>query len=176
MNNLLRRVAAAVLYLHVAVLAAVAAPRHVPSEIYNPPVNSSNPHNFVRVGAKTFFLASGQQIWVTDGTAAGTTMVASGTWSGAAEFKGSLYFVQGSALWRSDGTPAGTVQVTALPFTQASLYSAGSLLYLAGPRQLWVTNGEAGRTLRVRTFSESFTGTPVGQDGKLFFTTMEGTE
>ncbi|HEX8253438.1 MAG TPA: carboxypeptidase regulatory-like domain-containing protein [Thermoanaerobaculia bacterium] len=176
MNNSIRRLAAAVLYLHVSVFAAVAAPRHVPREIYNPPVNSSHPRDFVRVGAKTFFLANaGEEIWVTDGTAAGTTKVASGTWSGAAEFKGSLYFVQAGALWRTDGTPAGTVQVTALPFSAGGLHSAGSLLYITGPAQLWVTNGEAGRTLRVRTFSRSFTGTPFGHEGKLFFTTTEGT-
>ena len=183
MINPFRRVAAATLYLLIAVSAAVGAPRHIPREIFNPPPSSSNPREFVRVGAKTFFIANsttyGAQIWVTDGTAGGTTLVTSGIWAGAAEFKGALYFFrQDGGLWRTDGTPAGTVQVTTLPATDGRLYSAGSLLYIVtgsphwGPQQLWVTNGEAGRTLRVRAFTNRI-GSPIGHDGKLLFTNTE---
>jgi ELWxxDGT repeat protein len=78
------------------------------------------------VGSEMFFVASdgfdGQQLWKTDGTAAGTVMVTdinpgSGGFNptNLTDANGVLYFDandgNGNALWKSDGTAAGTVKV-----------------------------------------------------------------
>ena len=80
---------------------------------------------FAAVGSKVFFTAdngvNGVQLWVSDGTSAGTKQVkiiGDGRF-GPANFGivgGVLYFtanngVAGEELWKSDGTAAGTVQV-----------------------------------------------------------------
>ena len=67
---------------------------------------------------------TGQELWKSDGTAAGTTLVknirpGSGTSSSPRELtnvNGTLFFVAddgvtGQELWKSDGTAAGTVLV-----------------------------------------------------------------
>jgi len=80
-----------------------------------------------RVGDTTFFAANdaahGQELWASDGTRAGTRLVAD-IWPGPAgsspsdltAFDGALFFaaddgVHGAELWRSDGTPDGTTLV-----------------------------------------------------------------
>lgn len=79
---------------------------------------------FERSGNRLFFVgstaASGPELWRTDGTAAGTVLVADlfpgrdGTqFSELTDARGQLYFaadrgLEGSEPWRSDGTPAGT--------------------------------------------------------------------
>ena len=97
---------------------------------------NSNPGNFVRLGNHTFFVANdalhGYELWVTDGTDAGTTMVkdinqgpADGClYHGLKGMKTSnlqvlgkyVYFFAGETthgfeLWRSDGTELGTTIV-----------------------------------------------------------------
>jgi len=82
-----------------------------------------NDAKFTPVGDKTFFVATdatGLQLWVTDGTAAGTVRLTAETpnASGAnpqqlTVFNGELYFSATSAtagveVWRSDGTVGGT--------------------------------------------------------------------
>lgn len=85
--------------------------------------NNSSPSNFRVVGAQMFFTASdanGTELWVTDGTAAGTANVLDinpgATGSSPANltvFGSSILFsandgVNGTELWGSDGTAAGT--------------------------------------------------------------------
>ncbi|MEZ5966145.1 MAG: hypothetical protein R3F56_20075 [Planctomycetota bacterium] len=91
------------------------------------PGNSSNPYDFVRVGARVFFSAmdaqNRRQLWVSDGTAAGTrlTRAVQATSAGvrvlAAAGDRVVFLaddgVIGPALWASDGTSAGTVPLTA---------------------------------------------------------------
>ena len=85
----------------------------------------SNSTNFVGMGDYVYF-TSGDALWRTDGTAAGTFQLKSGfTQTGpydrdwlredmpefARAFKGDFFFVNahGTELWRSDGTPGGTI-------------------------------------------------------------------
>ena len=92
----------------------------------------SNPYGFVEMGGKIYFQAatedSGTELWVTDGTEAGTYQVkeinpygVSGNEFGSnpmfmTVYNGELYFratntLTGTELWKSDGTEAGTVLV-----------------------------------------------------------------
>ena len=51
------------------------------------------------------------ELWRSDGTQAGTTMVKSVSAFGMTDFRGALYFFGPGGLWRSDGTEAGTTIV-----------------------------------------------------------------
>jgi len=101
----------------------------------------------------------GQELWFTDGTAAGTRMVkdilpGSGNSQprGLTEVSGRLYFtaddgVHGAELWTSDGTAAGTHMVQdinpgAASSTPAGMTAAGGLLFFSADdgltgRELW---------------------------------------
>jgi ELWxxDGT repeat protein len=147
------------------------------------------------VGGKLFFAADdgfvGEELWVSDGTEAGTTLVKDirpaitggyyGVWPGPADltaFNGKLYFtaydgVNGRQLWVSDGTAAGTkLAATVNSETgsdfQAPSYSpyqvtpsrnivaAGGKLFLPGYDatngwQLWTSNGTQAGTNRLTT-------------------------
>ena len=84
-------------------------------------------NNLTDVNGTLFFSANddanGQELWKSDGTEAGTSMVknilagSSGIFSkNLTEVNGTLFFTaddgtNGSELWKSDGTDAGTVMV-----------------------------------------------------------------
>ena len=88
---------------------------------------SSRPHSFLRVGNKTFFVATGlgvgEELWITDGTSLGTRLVkdiAPGQLgsrpSSLTALGQTLFFIAndwktGKELWKSDGTRQGTVIV-----------------------------------------------------------------
>jgi len=92
------------------------------SRAYDIDEEQVNAPQFTSIGDKTFFFASsdktGSQLWVTDGTAAGTKRLTTGgaglrAESETAVFRGELYFTgkdetHGLELWKSDGTVAGT--------------------------------------------------------------------
>ncbi|WP_425614195.1 ELWxxDGT repeat protein [Anatilimnocola sp. NA78] len=89
-----------------------------------PNAGNSNAEGYVRVGNLTYFTANdntnGVELWITDGTDAGTEMlmdIAPGAPSSSpeelTEFQGKLYFtandqVHGRELWVTDGTVNGT--------------------------------------------------------------------
>jgi ELWxxDGT repeat protein len=98
------------------------------------PTDSSGPENLANLNGIVYFSAddgtNGEELWKSDGTAAGTTMIDDdvvpngGINPGAdgsepddlTNINGTLYFqaddgTNGSELWKSDGTPAGTVMV-----------------------------------------------------------------
>jgi ELWxxDGT repeat protein len=84
----------------------------------------SYPGQFVAVNNSVFFLANNNQLWKTDGTAAGTSFV-KGLYDEFQIFQltaanGLLFFVANSysgwQLWRSDGTDAGTYVVKQISY------------------------------------------------------------
>jgi ELWxxDGT repeat protein len=117
----------------------------------------SSPDFLVRLGGKVLFAAddglSGRELWMSDGTEAGTRRLRDlrpGAEGSAphdlVELGGAVYFFAsaagtGEALWRTDGTEAGTVQVKSL--ARQGLPSWGRDLTLAGSRFFFVADNEA---------------------------------
>lgn len=127
----------------------------------------SDPREMLRFGDAVYFAATsgeyGRELWRTDGTTAGTVLVADiarGTASakphGLTPLDGAFYFfaddgTNGLGLWRSDGSATGTKLVRAMPggapFGDGRMRAAGDVLYFladgdAGPG-LWRTDGTA---------------------------------
>lgn len=114
----------------------------------------------------------GDQLWTTDGTAAGTHVVSvpgllvHGGAGPIAAAGRSLYFVgevaaTGTELWKTDGTAAGTTIVkdinprAGLPSNPASLMAMGSRLMFSADdgvhgTELWVSDGTAAGTTMVQ--------------------------
>ena len=132
------------------------------------------------------------ELWVTDGTPAGTQLVRDLTeidvggsfLSGLRELNGEALFfaddgVHGYELWKSDGTEAGTALVAELepgeeplepPFVIASAVAGGSLflsLERAGFVSLWRTDGTGPGTRKVADVGAS---EMVSFQGKVWFT------
>jgi ELWxxDGT repeat protein len=164
----------------------------------------SNPQHLTDVNGILFFVADGgvhgQELWKSDGTAAGTMLVKDispgATSSQAAELtsvNGTLFFravADGTTdyeLWKSDGTAAGTMLVKDI--YPGSLGSApwyltdvnGTLFFVASDGSnagLWKSDGTAVGTVFVKKVSP-FAGYPniandnplKNVDGKLFFAT-----
>lgn len=137
----------------------------------NPGPGYSSPSNFVRRGDFVYFAAltttSGRELWRTNGTEAGTTLVkdlTAGTGSGfnsdEASFSfgmmgGNLYFKsQDNFLWRSDGTAAGTIPLNpdkTLNLIGVGMFPVGNAVYFTGATnatgtELWKTDGTVGGT------------------------------
>jgi ELWxxDGT repeat protein len=112
--------------------------------------NSSDPSLLTNVNGTLFFTATdgvrGRELWKSDGTAAGTTLVKdtrpgpSSAWRYAPQYltnvNGTLFFTAndgmlGRELWKSNGTESGTVQVK-------DIYSGGNG---SSPRYLANING-----------------------------------
>ncbi|HEX6101117.1 MAG TPA: Calx-beta domain-containing protein [Thermoanaerobaculia bacterium] len=164
---------------------------------------SSNPANFFRFGPRIYFSAStpqtGEELWSTDGTAAGTSMVANimtgSQGSKPSRFSivnGSLLFAasdsRGEELWITDGTAAGTRLLadinSAGPSSSpgAGVVIGGQLIFPASDgvngRELWITDGTPAGT---RFFKDLIPGpesasprTFVPFAGAVYFTTDIG--
>ncbi|WP_301951384.1 ELWxxDGT repeat protein, partial [Microcystis aeruginosa] len=131
------------------------------------------------VGNTLFFRANnsvnGDELWKSDGTAAGTVLVkdiapySSGSYPGNLTVVGNTLFftaddgVNGTELWKSDGTAAGTVLVKNIfPGNNPSFSSSprnlrvvGNTLYFTADdgvngRELWKSDGTATGTVLVR--------------------------
>jgi ELWxxDGT repeat protein len=137
--------------------------------------NSSNPTDLVTMGGDVYFAASdgadGTQLWKSDGTAAGTTMVTNlNAMAGGLSpsellvVNGTLYFTaddgtDGTQIWKTDGTSAGVTMVSNLQPTTgtaepANLTNVGGTIYFtanAGTAgtQLYKTDGTATGTRQV---------------------------
>jgi len=160
----------------------------------------SSPKNFVVMGTTRFFTASdpmhGRELWKSDGTPAGTVLVADIT-PGIEDSSffyftlahGSLYFVVnggggGERLWRSDGTAEGTRPVftdPAFPLSVTAAVSFNGTLYLlassdgGGSTHLWTSDGTREGTRVVKTFAPGrapFGLTRMGE--RLFFSADDG--
>ena len=107
-----------------------------------------------RLFAATWDGVSVNQLWVTDGTPGGTSLVASMPVEGMESYQGQLYFLSEGGLWRSDGTTDGTTKVATHMRAVPELRAAGDLLYFAAAEagsgsELWVTDGTNAGTRRV---------------------------
>ncbi|MEE9492229.1 MAG: ELWxxDGT repeat protein [Gammaproteobacteria bacterium] len=92
---------------------------------FDPGGNQSNPHSFVSMGGRLFFIAPGnsfigvnhnEALWETDGTVAGTRLVKDISIENLIAIDKTLYFTtrddtHGEELWKSDGSEIGTVMV-----------------------------------------------------------------
>ena len=148
----------------------------------------SAPHNFQTLNGLVYFIATSpsgaSQVWRTDGTAAGTTLVndfGAAVVSQIQANDGILYIHAGNSLWRSDGTNAGT-QLLASPSNgiNGSIVPSGTLVFFLGNDtatgvELWVSDGTAAGTHITRdivagpaTSSPKLPVFPVGQYYNLY--------
>jgi ELWxxDGT repeat protein len=144
--------------------------------------NSSSPSNLTYVNGTLFFVATegttGRELWKSDGTAAGTTLVKdifpgrnspyprySSYPSDLTNVNGTLFFAAddgktGRALWKSDGTAAGTTLVKDMAQGSGG-YDPGYLTNVNGTlffqasdgthgAELWKSDGTAAGTTLVK--------------------------
>ena len=146
---------------------------------------SSAPRDLTVVGGKLFFTAeepsSGRELWVSDGTAAGTEMLADicpGPCSPALWLRGSLgrllvFTDEYGRVWRSDGTRAGTFALNEIGAEALVFLGHAAFFPICrdGACQLWTTDGTLAGTRPVADFrldeASSFVGFSSG--GKLFW-------
>ncbi|HYH09888.1 MAG TPA: carboxypeptidase regulatory-like domain-containing protein [Thermoanaerobaculia bacterium] len=189
-----------VLFLSLLCLPVLAAPRRVPvADAALVTGLHSSPEQLTRVGAQVFFTATdgihGFELWRTDGTAAGTRMVkdiAVGSESPGLYFAGTLgnalLFRTGTnaALWRSDGTADGTYRLFPFPPAvqpnggfHAGVYAADTRAFVivqqrsGEPKELWVVDGTPDSARRLGIYD--IQGTPLGANGKFYFTATDAT-
>ncbi len=150
---------------------------------------------FVISGNRFFFRADdgthGLELWVSDGTAAGTHLVkdiAVGAASAAptllTDVNGTLFFISGTDLYKSDGTSAGTTWLgffSSIPLQP--LAALNGVLYFAadggtGGVELWKSDGTPGGTVRVVDINPGSAGSNpqwfTAVDGELFFGADDG--
>jgi ELWxxDGT repeat protein len=157
-----------------------------------PGSSGSSPEHLTVAGGKLFFVADdgvhGHELWVSDGTTAGTALVADicPGWNPGilidqqrrqpfVSLGGIVYFVaddgvSGAELWRSDGTAAGTRLVIDLvpgpaPANIWQIGSNGQWVLFNGysaAGSLWRTDGTAAGTASLGTFDGSWAFTAVG--------------
>ncbi len=132
------------------------------------------------------------QVWVSDGTAAGTrVLTGGGTQTGALRIGifptsgGRTYFgncddLNGCELWSSDGTPEGTSLVANLfgdpvpsshPKPIAALGNRMFFLAEHWPHDLWVSDGTSDGTQELQILPTDVFGTAVAAGGKLYLPT-----
>lgn len=135
--------------------------------------------------------ASGDELWKSDGTAAGTALVKDitpGATGGGFLYMqpvGSfVFFTLGNTLWRSDGTEAGTIPLrTYLETPLLQNAAVGGVLYFAAHdgtsgRELWKSDGTVAGTVMVRDVNagagESFPASMTVMGGVLYFAASDG--
>lgn len=125
------------------------------------------------IGNLVFFRANdgtyGRELWKSDGTANGTSMVRD-IWPGSGEglpqrftsLNNTLFFTanDGSSsnyddqLWKSDGTNSGTVMLTnnsSLPIrVSGQMVTLGNILFFASGNSLWKSDGTSNGTVQVK--------------------------
>ncbi len=164
---------------------------HLTHDQWGPGLESITP-----VGDKVFFFAAwcctgGHQLYVTDGTTAGTKVLDTlGPVSGVTAMGGKLYYGRGddagfgAGLWVSNGTVAGTRRIPGSPVNATQPTAVGdTVFFFAGawdrPIRLWKTDGTRAGTTALTTRGEL--GPRPGDaelavmGGKLYFVNGEDT-
>ncbi|HEX4962687.1 MAG TPA: hypothetical protein VF173_17760, partial [Thermoanaerobaculia bacterium] len=164
-----------------------------------PQGESSVPHDFVKVGGLVYFSAddgiSGNELWRTDGTLAGTFRLTDVCPEGCTSqyyFMGRsdhLYFFRAGGLdsgelWVTDGTPAGTLSLNAIVRSPGVWVASQRLFYFAAEDdvhglELWRSDGTPGGTflvsdLRPGPAGSFFFNSFVEFKGKVFFLADDG--
>src|ERR1051325_3208718 len=114
----------------------------------------------IGVNGKLYFNAKddavGEQLWVSDGTSAGTHMALRSIECPGVSCDGvvprgyfrigdAAFFVTKNALWKTDGTTAGTVRLAAIDLA-LPVHSSAKAAYLTSTNGLWKTDGTAAGT------------------------------
>lgn len=145
--------------------------------------------------------ATGREVWKSDGTPAGTSILKDIVAGSGSSFPQSLYFFNGNlyfgatdsvgpALWKSDGTTAGTnrlLDIAAGSAPPGSLLAVGNTLYFnaftpATGNELWKTDGTpAGTSMVLDIYSGTSGGSPynmIAMNGVIYFaaSNSSGTE
>src|SRR5690242_1585476 len=177
----------------------------------NPGAGSSSPDFFTHVNGTLFFVADdgthGLELWRSDGTAAGTTLVkdidpnpqegsgiggpGSAGVGGLVNVNGTVFFAasdgtNGVELWKSDGTDAGTSMVkdiAAGSSTPLHLTNVGGTLFFTADdgthgRELWKSDGTAAGTTMVDDINPGAAGSNpvelVDMGGTVYFHADDG--
>jgi ELWxxDGT repeat protein len=143
------------------------------------------------------YFVTGQSLWKSDGTSAGTVLVKEfslgSSISGLISSNGNLFFTVQDAntaetgLWKTDGTEAGTVLVKDFQPLGSGWLSGnetvvnGTLFFAVSngeqDLQLWKSNGTDAGTVLVKDFSSfslaTWTYRPINVNGTLFFTVFD---
>lgn len=166
--------------------------------------NGSGPRGLIDANGTLFFGANdgvaGYELWKSDGTAAGTTLVkdiktglTSSNLSSLTNVNGTVFFVandgsSGAELWKSDGTAAGTVLVKDInsgagdsnPISLTNV--KGTLFFTAADgtgRELWKSDGTSAGTVQVKDVfagsSSSYPSSLTDVNGTLYFSANDGT-
>lgn len=153
--------------------------------------------NLKVVGNHLIFFNSGNQLWQSDGTEAGTTLLK--TISKSGDFRYAIlnekaYFGGDASnsnpvndqLWVTDGTPNGTKQVKVInpsgPAYIRDVYAAGGKIYFSAYdgggngyyMQPWVSDGTAEGTFKLKTvkstlFNDAMPRNFTAMNGKVYF-------
>jgi ELWxxDGT repeat protein len=183
-----------------------AAGTHMVKDINSgqPVYANASPDSLTNVGGTLFFAANdgihGNELWRSDGTAAGTRMIADinrGTGSsnpgGLINVGGTVFFVasdgtHGDELWRTDGTAGGTQMVKDINPGRSGSYPGyltnvgGTLFFSANVAthgfELWRSDGTAGGTQMVKDIKTNITyffGIPQNGSYPHYLTNVGGT-
>jgi trimeric autotransporter adhesin len=155
---------------------------------------SSNPESLTNVNGTLFFTAdnvtNGRELWKSDGTTDGTTLVInltpetdevgsgsnSSNLSGFVDVNGILFFIDTNvvtpSLYKSDGTTTGTTFLREFRFVELLINLNGTLL-LSADGELWKSDGTPEGTTLVKDINT--TSTFSGSSPRNFFTTANGT-
>ncbi len=169
--------------------------------------NSSSPEQLTNVNGTLFFVANdattGRELWRSDGTAAGTTLVKDiksgsggsiGYSNSLTNVNGTLFFVaddgtHGWELWKSDGSTSGTVLVKDIYPGSPSSFPIdltnvnGTLFFVADDgrngQELWKSDGTVAGTVLVKDINPGGASTGfnylTNESGTLFFVADDGT-
>ncbi|MFN8278201.1 MAG: ELWxxDGT repeat protein [Chitinophagales bacterium] len=171
------------------------------------PNGNGFPDNFTALNQLVLFSANdsihGQELWVTDGTTAGTQMLKDiNTTPGASSiptqftpFNGKVYFnafdaTNGSELWQTDGTAAGTQMVKNIASGINGSRPMGMAVYNnklyfqandnVNGAELWVTDGTSAGTVMLKDVNPNSGGSSYPAEltvlnNRLFFSANDGT-
>ncbi len=127
-------------------------------------INNSNPSWLTDLNGTLVFAAydenNGRELWKSDGTAKGTTLVkdivpgsAGSNPQNLTVVNGVAYFGAAGGLWRSDGTNAGTFQLKTFANSPSELTDVNGTLFFNAGWELWRSDGTAAGTVLVIAYS-----------------------